>query len=163
MSAVRRAALLTVAVLLLSQAGCAILAVGAVGGSAVALAHYNGKITETVPASIDEAATATESALIDLGLTVEFKRIGGRHGEIESTLANHEPLMIDLDQEPLPLPTDPPKTKIGIRISTFGDEKLSKRIFDQITHRLNNPAPPRPSLPPPPAPARETEEPPLAK
>jgi hypothetical protein len=163
MSTIRRAALLTVAFLALTQAGCAILAVGAVGGSAVALAHYNGKITETVPASLDDAATATESALLDLGLTVRSQRIGGRHGEIDSSLANHEPLMIDLDQEPLPIPTDPPKTKIGIRISTFGDEKLSKRIFDQITHRLNNPAPPRPQFPPPPGSVRETDEPPLAK
>src|SRR5262245_4114104 len=43
MSAVRRAAILTVVLFTLSQAGCAILAVGAVGGGAVALAHYNGK------------------------------------------------------------------------------------------------------------------------
>lgn len=161
MTAVRRATLLTVALLALSQAGCAILAVGAVGGGAVALAHYKGKITETVPASLDEAATATESALLDLGLTVHSNRVGGRHGEIDSSLANHEPLMIDLDQEPRPIPTDPPWTKIGIRVSTFGDEKLSKRIFDQITHRLNNPAPPR--SPHTQTPARETDEPPLAK
>src|SRR5437867_2427444 len=110
MSAARRTALLTVVLLALSQTGCAILAVGAVGGGAVALAHYNGKINETVPASLDAAATATESALIDLGLTVEGKRVGVRHGEIDSTLANHEPLMIDLDLESTPIPTDPPKT-----------------------------------------------------
>jgi hypothetical protein len=129
----------------------------------VALAHYNGKVNETVPASLDAAATATESALIDLGLEVDAKRVGARHGEIDSTLANRDPLMIDLDAESTPIPTDPPKTRIGIRVAAFGDQKLSQRIFDQITHRLNNPAPPRPPLPPPVAPARETEEPPLAK
>ena len=162
MSVVRRAALLTVALLVLGQAGCAVLAVGAVGGSAVALAHFNGKVHETVPASLESAAWATESALNDLGLPIEAKRIGDKHGEIDSTLGNRDPLMIDLDLETTPIPTDPPKTRIGIRIAAFGDEKLSKRIFDQISHRLNNPAPPPPPLPAPGQPTRQTDEPPLA-
>jgi hypothetical protein len=166
MSHVRRIAVLSLVPLALIQAGCAVLAVGAVGGGAVALAHYSGKIHETFPASLEASAIATESALLDLGLPVESQRIGANHGEIDSRLGNGEPLMIDLDADPVPIPTDPAKTKIGIRIAAFGDEKLSKRIFDQISHRLNNPAPPRPNLPPspplPPLTARQTDEPPVA-
>ena len=161
MSAVRRTALLTVALLVLSQAGCAILAVGAVGGGAVALAHFNGKITETVPASLDAAATATESALIDLGLTVEAKRVGAQAWRNRQHLGRPRALMIDSTwSRPRFRPTHrkPESASASPRSAT----KNCRSHLRADHTSLNNPAPASPAAPAA-VPGRQTDEPPLAK
>jgi hypothetical protein len=166
MSPLRRFSLSAIALLTLAQGGCLMMGAAAVGGGATGLAIVNGKATHTFDATLAEVATATESALRDLGLPVERPRVGDYYGEIDSTLADGGPVLIDFKSEIRPLPNDPPKTKVAIHVKIFGDKKTSQQIFDQISHRLNNPAPPPAPSPagaaPPPPLSDQTEEPGLA-
>lgn len=138
----------------------------AVGGGATTFAIVNGKATQTFDASLPATATAIESALRDLDLPIERPRIGEVYGEIDSTLADGGPVLIDLKSEARLMPKDPPKTKVGIHVKIFGDKQVSQQILDQISYRLNNPAPVTTVAPPgsPPAPplAEQSDEPGLA-
>ena len=177
----RRLIGLAVALLLLANAGCVMLAATAVGGGAFGLAYVNGKVTEAFDASLDATSTAVFSALQDLALPMEGKDLGPAHAEIDSRTGTGRQIQIDLDAIAPTIPADPPQTKVGIRVVAFGDEELSRLLFDQIQHRLRNPAPvnanlpappftppadkaatpPSPPLSPPSSP--QTDEPPLAK
>lgn len=163
---IRRIGLVGVSILVLSQAGCLLMGAAAVGGGATTIAIVNGKATHTYDASLPATATAVESALRDLGLPVERPRIGEVYGEIDSTLADGGPVLIDIKSEARLMPNDPQKTKVGIHVKVFGDKKVSQQIFDQISYRLNNPAPvttvPPPGSPPPPPLAEQSDEPGLA-
>jgi hypothetical protein len=166
MSPIRRLCLVGVSLLVLSQAGCLLMGAAAVGGGATTFAIVNGKATYTFDASLPATATAIESALRDLDLPVERPRIGELYGEIDSTLADGGPVLIDLKSEPRLMPKDPPRTKVGIHVKVFGDKKVSQQILDQISYRLNNPAPVTtvapPSSPPAPPLAEQSDEPGLA-
>ncbi len=164
----RRFGLVCVAIHFLIQAGCLLMGAAAVGGGATSIAIVNGTATHTYDASVATTATAIESALRDLGLPVERPRIGEFYGEIDSTLADGGPILVDLKSEARLLPNDPPKTRVGIHVKVFGNKKVSQQIFDQISHRVNNPAPvtatpaPGSTSPPPPPLADQTAEPALA-
>jgi hypothetical protein len=165
MISAKRLLFLTVALLAVSQCGCLVVGATAVGGGAVGVAYLAGRTARTVDASLDETSLAVGSALRDLGLPIDDSHGNSSHAEIMGRLANGESLRIDLDLEPRAFGTEQPRTKIGIRVATFGDQKISKTILDQIEERLKNPAPPPPpgSRPPPPLKSLETDEPPLAK
>jgi len=156
--------MLVFAVLTLCQAGCVLLAAGAVGGGAVAVGVSRGTVARAFDASVEATAAATQSALQDLGLPVQRPNLGRVAGEIDSTLATGEPVLITLKAEPQAVPSDPPKTRVAVHVKVFGDKQFSERLLDQVSHRLQNPAPPpavQTSLPPPPLPD-ETAEPGLA-
>ena len=178
----RRLIGLAVALLVLANAGCVMLAATAVGGGAFGLAYVNGKVTETFDASLDATSTAAFSALQELALPMEGKDLGPAHAEIDSRTGTGRQIQIDLDAIAPAVPADPPQTKVGIRVVAFGDEELSRLLFDQIQHRLRNPAPvnanpPAPPFTPPadaaaakppppplsPTSSPQTDEPPLAK
>ena len=97
---IRRIGLVGVSILVLSQAGCLLMGAAAVGGGATTIAIVNGKATHTYDASLPATATAVESALRDLGLPVERPRIGEVYGEIDSTLADGGPVLIDIATDP---------------------------------------------------------------
>ena len=161
----KRFLVLLPAALALAQAGCMVLAAGAVGGGAAAYGIKRGTVSQTFDASVEATATATQSALQDLGLPVERPRIGPTFAEIDSTLTSGAPVLLTLRAESKPLATDAPQTKVEVHIKVFGDKTLSERMLDQISHRLKNPAPPptqRTTVPPPPPLPDQTEEPGLA-
>jgi Protein of unknown function (DUF3568) len=165
MSPLRRFCVSAIALLALAQGGCLLVGAAAVGGGATGLAIASGKATQTFDGSVAQVAAATQSALEDLGMPVERPHIGEFYGEIDSTLDDGGPVLIDFKAESRPVPADPPRTRVGIHVKVFGDKKLSQRIFDQISHRLNNPAAPTSpgsGSPPPPPLADQTDEPGLA-
>lgn len=166
MSTIKRFAILVPALLALSQSGCMLLGAAAVGGGAVGLAVANGKVTRSFDASIENTFRASESALRDLQLPVQRPRLAARYAEMDSTLATGGPVLIDFIAEPRPLPTDQPRTRVGIHIKAFGDKQISERILDQINHRLLNPAPATQTTgdgqPPAPPLSDQTDEPGLA-
>jgi hypothetical protein len=165
MSLKKRIGLLGLALIAVGQSGCLVLGATAAGGGVVGVAYLAGKTTRVVDASLDETSVALGSALRDLGLPIEDSHGTAARAEVEARLANGEPVHIDLDLQPRAFASDPPRTKIGVRVATFGDDKLSNRILDQVEERLRNPAPPPPPGTQPLAPHRvpETSEPPLAK
>src|SRR5262249_60097031 len=86
MSPLRRFCVSLFALLMLAQGGCLLVGAAAVGGGATGLAIYSGTATQTFDASLAQVATATQSALQDLGLPVEPPHIGEFHCELYSTL-----------------------------------------------------------------------------
>ena len=159
----KRLLLIGIAVLAMGQAGCVLLAAGAVGGGATAFGIARGTVTRSFDASVEATATAAHTALQDLGLPVQRPRWSPGFAEVDSTLAGGEPVLITMRNEIQPVPTDPPKTRIEVHARIFGDKTFSERLLDQIGHRLKNPGPPpatQTTLPPPPA--EQTEEPGLA-
>jgi hypothetical protein len=165
------------ALLALSQAGCLFMATTAVVGGGAAgyagFAYAKGKIAQSFNAPMDKAQACTRAALYDLGYPQGTLRPGTNHCEIDSNTPLGEAILIDIDLEKQSAPTDDPKVRINIRVGSFGDATLSKRIFDQIEKRLdsNEPLPPQqPALQTPKVinasfnqPARQTDEPPLAR
>jgi len=162
------------AFLALSQAGCLFMATTAVVGGGAAgvagVAYVRGKLTQTFTAPMDKAQAATRAALHDLGFPEGTLRPGSSHSEIDSNTSLGEGILIDIDLEKQSAPVDEPQVRISIRVGTFGDATLSRRIFDQIEKRLSSNEPT--SFAPNPSgivttsidqPMRQTDEPPLAK
>ena len=159
MRCARRLTLLAAGLVILTQTGCVMLTATAIGGGAVGWAYINGKHTRTVDASLLESVTAVDAAIQDLGLTVRGRSIGSADGEIESSLANGDPVVVELERLSQPFPSDPAKTRIGVRVRAFGDQKQSELILDRINFRLKTP----PAAPLPPATlTSQTDEPGLA-
>jgi hypothetical protein len=145
------------------QAGCLMVAAGAVGGGAVGLAVVSGTVTRVYDAPVETTATAAQTALQDLGLPVERPRINPNRATLDSTLTGGGAVLLTFKAKSQTLPGDPPRTVVEVHIKVFGDQKISERILDQIDERLRNPAPANPqSTPPPPPLPPDTAEPPFA-
>lgn len=160
----KRLSLLAAALFFLGQAGCAVLAASAVGGGVAAYGISRGTVHRTFDAKLDSTAIAVQSALNDLGLPFQRPRWTPNLAEVDSTLADGKPVLITMKAEIPAVPTDPPRTRVEVHAKVFGDKQFSERLLDQISHRLQNPAPPgsvQSTLPPPPLPD-QTEEPAVA-
>jgi hypothetical protein len=127
---------LLLALLSFGGSGClAALAGGAAAGGA-GYAYYRGNVPESYDADLATVWQATHDALFDLGLPVVTESKDAMNGTIESANGKNEKVTIVLEQQVAKIPTDPPKTKVGIRVATFGDQDMSRRMHQQITMRL---------------------------
>jgi hypothetical protein len=168
-----RIRLLFLAFLALSQSGCLVLAgSAAVGGGVAGVAYVKGKVAQSYDAPMTKTEAAVEASLRDLNLSAGKLRPGPTHSEIEGSTSLGETVIIDIDQEKGDAAKEGGRTKVSIRVGTFGDQTLSKRILDQVDKRLNSnePLPPAgtgssPFIPPTNTikqAVHETSEPPLA-
>ncbi len=155
--------LLAVALLAAIQGGCLWIAAGAAGGAALGVAYCNGKVCQVFNSSLDDTFNATRAALTDLGMPILSEtREAGKYA-LESRTTDKEPVHIGLDPQDPKFPAEGPLTRVGIRISVFGDHPASLRILEQIGAHLapagqgpvGPPAwvstPPPGTAPPPPA------------
>jgi hypothetical protein len=78
---------------------------------------------------------ASHDALYDLGMPIKKETRDAYSGTLETENAKGETIKISIDQELPKVPTEGPKTKVGVRVATFGDQELSKRILEQIATR----------------------------
>ena len=165
----RRLVLGGMAILLLANAGC--LAAAAVAGTAAAggaagYLYLNGNVRDEFNADFNTTWATTKNALADLRMPVTRENRDDKHGTIETKTGTGDSITITLDAQVSKVPADGPLTRLGIRVGTFGDPKVSDRILEQVAYRLN-PAPPLPPAVVPPgaavAPAGfQTPPPPLA-
>ena len=115
--------------------GCtALVAGGAAGGAAYA--YYHGNYVETYDADLLLAYEASQQALRDLALPVVTEKRDAMTGTIETVNGKYEKVTITLEQQLAKIPTDPPKTKVSVRIGTFGDQEMSRRMQQQIAIRM---------------------------
>jgi hypothetical protein len=128
------------ALLALLHGGCLWVAAGAAGGAAVGAAYCYGKVNQTFPSSLDDSATATKTALADLGMPVLEEQRDGGTAFIKSQTSDGDPVRIYLDPEASKFPADGPLTKLTVRVGAFGDHPVSNRVLDQIGAHLT-PAP----------------------
>lgn len=121
----------------LGSSGCLLLAGGAAAGSAAGYAYYRGNVTQTVEGDFTTVWHASQDALYDLGMPVKKVSRDTMSGVLESENAAGEKVKISIDQKAPKIATDPTETEVGVRVATFGDQEVSKRIIQQITYRIN--------------------------
>lgn len=149
-----RVTLVGLAGLALANGGCLFLAAGAAaGGGAATYAYCKGKVCRTYNATLDDTWSAAHAALADLAMPVEGEERVAAKGHMRSRLADGSRVRITFEVEQSPIPAEGRLTCVGIRIATFGDQEISRRILDQIDAHLTHPnvlvGPPAPPGPPP--------------
>jgi hypothetical protein len=125
----RRSALLlllsVVAVVPIAALGGCWFLVGAAGAGA-GVAYAKGDLEGIVDADVESVAAATGRALEELDLTVVSTKSSKIDGEVVARTAGDEKITVRLSEE------GEQRTKVRIRIGVFGDETLSRRIYDTI-------------------------------
>jgi hypothetical protein len=163
-----RLAYLVLAALALVNGGCLVVAAGAAAGGAAAVGYavWKGRMYRDYAASLPNTQAAVVAALADLQFPVVNQSAADGETYVESQLADKTKVKIYLDPLPSRVPADGPVTRVSIRVGTFGDEDLTRRLLDQVGSHVfpaaqTGPLRPVPasSSPPPPA---ETAPPPVA-
>jgi Protein of unknown function (DUF3568) len=106
--------------------GCAALFVGAAAGSVAGALYYQGELKADVEASPQAVITATEKAFRDLIWAKETASATEIDGAATARTATGKEVKVTV------LSKEPPVSTIGIRIGTFGDENLSRLLYDRI-------------------------------
>jgi hypothetical protein len=178
-----RAALLLLAALATLQSGCIAAVAGCAAGGAAGYAYYKGKYQREYVASRDDVWAALHTSMNELQMPIVKEERKDDEDCIETTSADGDKVRIYLDAKRSPIQVEGQISTIGIRVNTWGDESISRRILDQVDMhlmpglgaqpqqpvqqtgaRLNGPQP-APGAPPPPTPygPRQTAPPPLAE
>jgi hypothetical protein len=155
--------------IMVTQAGCLLVAAGAAAGGAAGYAYYKGKTCNSFAAGFEDTWAAAHTALGDLGMPILKDEHNQGSGIIKTQTADGDRVKIDLELIPSKIPAEGMLTRVCVRVGTFGDHPVSERVLYQIgAHLTTGPIvmpPPNPSATMPPiAPAsssRQTSEPPL--
>lgn len=112
--------------------GCAVFMVGAAaGGAAAGALYYKGELKADVDASPQEVITATEKAFRDLIWDQETAAASATDGLATARTATGKEVRVTVEIK------TPEVSTLGIRIGTFGDENLSRLLYDRILQFLN--------------------------
>ncbi len=109
---------------LMMNSGCALLVGGAAGAGTVAYLKGELKTNEDVP--INKLFDATRAALKEMGLTVQKFEKAVDSAQFTAMTADDKTIKINLKKRNDYL------TELSIRVGTFGDESLSKKILEEI-------------------------------
>lgn len=111
--------------------GCAALVVGAAaGGAAAGALYYQGELKADVDAAPPEVIAATEKAFRDLIWSKERAVSSATDGLATARTATGKEVRVTVEMK------TPRVSTIGIRVGTFGDEKLSRLLYDRIVSFL---------------------------
>lgn len=108
--------------------GCISFLAGTAGGGE-AFAYHQGELRSTEKVSIHTVWDATVNAINKLGFEVKKKAKDDVSAVLSAETAQDDSIHIELDR------IKDNRTKISIRINYFGDEKLSKHIYQTIKER----------------------------
>jgi hypothetical protein len=158
-----RVVLLLAAGLALANAGCLVVAAGAgaAGAGAVGYAYLRGQFYRDYPADLPNTAAAVHTALTELQMPIDAED----QTSFESRTGDGNKVRIRLEPQTAAIPAEGTSTRVSVRVGSFGDEDVARRILDQIGTHLGPPAgAPVASAARPTAAARppETAPPPLA-
>jgi hypothetical protein len=121
----------TVAILLLLNSGCAVVVLGgAVAAGAGAVAWMNGELRSTESLALDQVIPATKAGLKDMGYGAPTQQNEDGNVKFVTYAANGKKVQVTL------VKLSPTSTDIRIRVSTFGDEQLSRQILTKIQSHL---------------------------
>lgn len=107
--------------------GCLVVAAGAGAGT---YAYVTGALTGDVEANLDKAYSASQKAISNLEFTETNKAKDALQGLVEAKMADNTSVTIKLKKK-----TDS-TTEVVVRVGTFGDEKKSVLIMDEIKKAL---------------------------
>jgi len=127
----RFTAMLVVATMLAFSPGCFLVAVGAAGAAgAGAVAYVRGELDATVSGNVETVEKATSRALEQL----QFVKINEGKSTVDAIITartgQDRKITIRLDRSSDNL------TRLRIRVDTFGDESLSRLLYDNIKTNL---------------------------
>jgi hypothetical protein len=167
-----------------AQSGCIAAVAGCAAGGAAGYAYYKGKWQREYVANRDDVWAALHTSLNELQMPIVKEERKDDEDCIETSSADGDKVRIYLEAKKSPIQAEGQVSTIGIRVNTWGDESISRRILDQVDMhlmpgpgappqqpvqqtgaRLNGPQP-APGAPPPPAPYAprpQTPPPPLAE
>jgi len=106
--------------------GCAALFVGAAGGAVAGALYVQGELKADVEATPQDIITATEKAFRDLIWKKETTSASAADGLATARTATGKEVKVTVVRE-----TDD-VSAVGIRIGTFGDENLSRLLYNRI-------------------------------
>ena len=106
--------------------GCGVLFVGAAASSVAGALYYKGELKADVEASPQAVITATEKAFRDLIWAKETASASEFDGLATARTATGKEVKVTV------VAKEPQVSTIGIRIGTFGDENLSRLLYDRI-------------------------------
>jgi hypothetical protein len=113
-----------VAVLACGSAGCTLLAAGAVGGATVAYAM--GDLEGEVEATPQKVVKRAKAVLDEMEVHVDLVDSTSLDGRVRGKTALDKTIEITVKR------LDDLRSKVSIRVGTFGDEAQSRQIFDKI-------------------------------
>jgi len=108
-------------------AGCVVVASGpGPAGTSYTLGHLDG----TLAASPQKVVDASEAVLKEQDMHMVSKDATGLDGKVVARTALDTRIEITVERQ------DEKKSKISIRVGTFGDVKLSRDLFEKIKAKL---------------------------
>ena len=107
--------------------GCAALMIGAAaGGAAAGALYYEGELEADVDATPPQVIAATEKAFRDLIWSKETAVASATDGRATARTATGKEVTVTVNMK------TPQVSAVGIRVGTFGDENLSRLLYDRI-------------------------------
>jgi hypothetical protein len=120
-------ALLSVAALS-ALPGCILVAAAALG--AAGAAYVNGELEGRLDGSPQQVVRASERALKDMDIQIISADATGIDGKVVGRTALDKKIEISVKRD------GDESSKIAIRVDTFGDESLSRQIYDKIKTKM---------------------------
>ena len=114
--------------LMLQMTGCAALLIGgaAAGATAAGIMYHEGELRAEIEAPPPAVIKATERAFRDLIWTKESAQSSATDGQATARTATGKEVLVKVNRKTENM------SQIGIRIGTFGDENLSRLLYDRI-------------------------------
>jgi hypothetical protein len=106
--------------------GCPALFMGAAGGAVAGALYYQGELKADVDATPQAIVDATEKAFRDLIWSKEVITASATDGLATARTATGKAVKVTVKTN------SPDVSRVGIRIGTFGDENLSRLLYDRI-------------------------------
>ncbi|MBL0715630.1 MAG: DUF3568 family protein [Desulfosarcina sp.] len=120
--------------LMLQTTGCAVLLIGgaAAGAAAAGVMYHEGELKADLDAPPATVIKATERAFRDLIWSKESARSSATDGLATARTATGKEVTVTVNRKTESV------SQIGIRIGTFGDENLSRLLYDKIKFFLQH-------------------------
>jgi hypothetical protein len=119
---------------MLQLTGCAALLIGgaAAGAAAAGVMYKEGELQADLEAKPPQALQATERAFRDLIWTKESAKSSATDALATARTATGKEVTVTINRQTENV------SRIGIRIGTFGDENLSRLLYDKIQFFLKH-------------------------
>lgn len=129
--------LMVTAALVLANSGCMLVAVGAgAAAGGAGYAYYQGKHCRSYAAAMPDVLAAAATSLGELQMPIVSTEQSGSAGTFTSRTADGDLVRVYIETQPSAALTDGVLTRVCVRVATFGDEKVSTMILDQIGYHL---------------------------
>jgi hypothetical protein len=123
--------ILMAGLLILAGSGCALLVVGgAAAAGAGGYAWYSGELKTSEAVSFEQAVSASQSALKDLGYSLTETEKDALHAKMTFRGAGDQKVVVTVNKQSSTV------SEIRVRVGTFGDKTKSVGIMDKIKSKL---------------------------